>query len=744
MAKKDGDSGKDGKRNRIDEPGELDVLCGRGGMSNHHPGNDWYRRLIKSNRPLYRACPKHTKLLVSKAIVQAVEQQGGRFLDKDRTGGFWFEVTYKRAVDKTSQGLRERERDDEQGGSNGKSKNRGDGDYNDNSQQSSTEQHVHVPDQFSGRIKAPNLSDLADLAIARATSEAEGMRRGMGVNPRGSLPSSERMPYGPSSVATRHSVPQPQHNMMSAIADGPTANNPMHRHTMMPAVTDGSTTNNPMHRHTMMPAAKGPSTATELLHKRQLPTSDLQSYLQQQQAKRMKPTEEDEYLPLPPSLEQRQSSMFRLLNQTRLLLQQSENWGLASGSPAALEPRQIEDGIDGRSKKYPTKLKTLNAVVSKQNGSKPSKGGTCELSEKPDAQQQERKFLAQQEDHQQAMMQVHDMQMSQAVAAAGLYGNVAPTGYAMPTGNQGNFYDATGMQNPAPVLNTAMESTYNLHSGAPVAPLTRLTSQMSDWLTSFWPVPASTRSETITNEAAALSPTEAPLTGHQNVSIPEARAPTVAKTTRASITSFERDVAPRITNVPPPRYEPVEITIPPFASPNSSRANGEDKKDNAQQPNTSEQSTRISNSTLHEVPGGPQQFEMSQDRQSPVTKSTLPEPTELEQSVSATLLKLAGVPSRFYSGVTSFFESAAAGNGDSENGSQSEVVTAPHSNTIVRGIDKNMGPPPPPRGLDPNTPVTSMVGTKRSNKSLLDDHEETPMEQRMRAASWKGANNSLF
>lgn len=81
-------------------------------MSNHHPGNEWYRRLIRSNRPLYRACPKHTKLLVAKAIVQAVQEQQGRFLERDLKNGVWYVIPYKRAVDKTSQGLRERERED--------------------------------------------------------------------------------------------------------------------------------------------------------------------------------------------------------------------------------------------------------------------------------------------------------------------------------------------------------------------------------------------------------------------------------------------------------------------------------------------------------------------------------------------------------------------------------------------------------------------------------------------------------
>jgi hypothetical protein len=90
-----------------------DVLCGRGGLTNQHAGNEWYRRLVQSNRALYKSCPKHTKLLVSKAILQAVQQQlpPGRFLEvnkKDDTGT-WCEISYKRAVDKTSQALRERE-----------------------------------------------------------------------------------------------------------------------------------------------------------------------------------------------------------------------------------------------------------------------------------------------------------------------------------------------------------------------------------------------------------------------------------------------------------------------------------------------------------------------------------------------------------------------------------------------------------------------------------------------------------
>ena len=103
----------------IVKTGSQDVLCGRGGLTNQHAGNEWFRRLVKSNRPLYRSCPKHTKILVAKAIVQAVQQQDppGRFLEvADKEAKTWKQIPYKRCVDKTSQALREREQPDKADG----------------------------------------------------------------------------------------------------------------------------------------------------------------------------------------------------------------------------------------------------------------------------------------------------------------------------------------------------------------------------------------------------------------------------------------------------------------------------------------------------------------------------------------------------------------------------------------------------------------------------------------------------
>ena len=70
-----------------------------------------FLRLIRSNRSLYKSCPKHTKLLVAKAIVQAIKQQDppGDFIKLcDAGDNLWTPITYSQAVNKTSQALREK------------------------------------------------------------------------------------------------------------------------------------------------------------------------------------------------------------------------------------------------------------------------------------------------------------------------------------------------------------------------------------------------------------------------------------------------------------------------------------------------------------------------------------------------------------------------------------------------------------------------------------------------------------
>ncbi|KAL3938333.1 MAG: hypothetical protein SGARI_001780 [Bacillariaceae sp.] len=91
----------------ITDPRETDVLCGRGGAALRHPGNQTYRRLVNLNKGLYITCLKTEKLKISRSIVAAIREQKGRFLERDAKKGTWYDIGDKKAIEKTSQALRE-------------------------------------------------------------------------------------------------------------------------------------------------------------------------------------------------------------------------------------------------------------------------------------------------------------------------------------------------------------------------------------------------------------------------------------------------------------------------------------------------------------------------------------------------------------------------------------------------------------------------------------------------------------
>ena len=98
-----------------------DIICGRGGLALKHPGNMAYRKIVGLNKELYATCLKTEKLRISKSIVAAIREISGRFLEredgktsssldeKDEQGNpvSWKDIGDKRAVEKTSQALRE-------------------------------------------------------------------------------------------------------------------------------------------------------------------------------------------------------------------------------------------------------------------------------------------------------------------------------------------------------------------------------------------------------------------------------------------------------------------------------------------------------------------------------------------------------------------------------------------------------------------------------------------------------------
>ncbi|CAB9520191.1 expressed unknown protein [Seminavis robusta] len=85
---------------------DCDVLCGRGGETNHHSGNVKYRTLVKRYQPLYIMSKRRDKPLIASKIVRLVRHMGGRFLRKDKTNT-WRDVGNTKAREKTSQALRE-------------------------------------------------------------------------------------------------------------------------------------------------------------------------------------------------------------------------------------------------------------------------------------------------------------------------------------------------------------------------------------------------------------------------------------------------------------------------------------------------------------------------------------------------------------------------------------------------------------------------------------------------------------
>ena len=89
------------------EPSQFDVLCGRGGAINKHVGNRMYRRVVEHNKAIYRDMPKRYRVLVGESIVQCIRNNGGRFLHSGKSGE-WKEISFRKAVAKTSQALREK------------------------------------------------------------------------------------------------------------------------------------------------------------------------------------------------------------------------------------------------------------------------------------------------------------------------------------------------------------------------------------------------------------------------------------------------------------------------------------------------------------------------------------------------------------------------------------------------------------------------------------------------------------
>jgi hypothetical protein len=84
------------KKRTIDEghvciPTDDDVLFGKGGFTNSHPGNIRFREKALEFRPVYERSSKDEKYKISKLLVETFTSEGARFLEKGQDGE-WHEV----------------------------------------------------------------------------------------------------------------------------------------------------------------------------------------------------------------------------------------------------------------------------------------------------------------------------------------------------------------------------------------------------------------------------------------------------------------------------------------------------------------------------------------------------------------------------------------------------------------------------------------------------------------------------
>lgn len=89
------------------QPGDNDVLMGRGGRNHEHAGNEQLRNICRAKVPEYRRARKKQKNIMSKEILSQIKGMGGRFLRKCCKTNTWKLVKDATAREKVCQSLRD-------------------------------------------------------------------------------------------------------------------------------------------------------------------------------------------------------------------------------------------------------------------------------------------------------------------------------------------------------------------------------------------------------------------------------------------------------------------------------------------------------------------------------------------------------------------------------------------------------------------------------------------------------------
>jgi len=97
----------------IVRPGSHDVLIGRGGGTNHNPGNKRFRQLICTRKDEYKSAKRSQKPIIAQEIVTAWRTQvpPGRFLKQEESTMLWHDVGDVEAKERAAQKLRDSNKD---------------------------------------------------------------------------------------------------------------------------------------------------------------------------------------------------------------------------------------------------------------------------------------------------------------------------------------------------------------------------------------------------------------------------------------------------------------------------------------------------------------------------------------------------------------------------------------------------------------------------------------------------------
>lgn len=95
---------------RIDYPGENDVIFGRGRPYQEYCGNAFLAKILNARREEYNDASRFEKTVISYDVAKVIHDKGGRFLQRDETTGGWSVVSESVAREKIASGFRTRTR----------------------------------------------------------------------------------------------------------------------------------------------------------------------------------------------------------------------------------------------------------------------------------------------------------------------------------------------------------------------------------------------------------------------------------------------------------------------------------------------------------------------------------------------------------------------------------------------------------------------------------------------------------